>query len=126
MQLIISMLFIMVFVNPYDARTRKMLFYSVSIGQLISIVTYIAIFLYLLFTDDWIKDACHSTSSYVQQQNCLDFAKTGLIISFCWGMAIMLLFIFMIWQVLFFGWKEQEEKAENGGAGKTSDGYTQA
>ena len=57
-QLIITLLFIMVFINPHDPRTRKILFYGVSIGQAVSICVTIAIFLFLLFTDDWIDDAC--------------------------------------------------------------------
>ena len=53
-QLVISLMFITVFVNPNEARTRKILFYAVSIGQLVNIIVSIATFLYYLFTDEWI------------------------------------------------------------------------
>ena len=123
-QLICTLCFIMVFVNPNDSRTRKILFYCVSIGQLISILTTLAVFLYLLFTDDWIDDACKYPNQTLAQYNtCVDWAKSGLIVGFCWVMAIMLLFQFMIWQVLYYGWKEQEEKDKENYQGQKGGVY---
>ena len=104
-------MFIMVFINPNDARTRKILFYGVSVGQAISICVSLILFLVLLFTDGWIEDACNwnQTSYYM----CEETAKWGLVVGFIWVFSVQLLLMFMVWQVLYYGWKEQEEKSQD-------------
>ena len=118
-QLIITIMFIMVFINPNDARTRKILFYGVSVCQAISICVSIILFLVLLFTDNWINDACRwnlgddnlvTADELRSYQNCKEYAKSGLIVGFIWVFSVQLLLMFMVWQVLYYGWKEQEEK----------------
>ena len=110
-QLVITLMFIMVFINPNDARTRKILFYGVSVGQAISICVSLILFLVLLFTDNWIEDACNwnQTSYYM----CEEAAKWGLVVGFIWVFSVQLLLMFMVWQVLYYGWKEQEEKSQD-------------
>ena len=55
--------------------------------------------------------------------NCAEVAKYGLIMGYCIYMAFFLLISFLVWQVLFYGWKEQEHKL---GDSHHEDGYNKA
>ena len=79
--LIISLLFVMVLVKPHDIYIRKILYYSVTGMTVINFLGVIIVFIYLLATDDWIDTACNEgTDNYSDYSQCLDYAKTYMII----------------------------------------------
>ena len=108
--LILTLLFVMVLVKPGDIGVRKLIFYLVTIGQIIGTVALILVFIILMATDDWVKDACDKWDV----DNCYDDAKKWIIISFIIALILDLLLCFCVAQILYYGWKEQEALAVEG------------
>ena len=113
LSVVITLLFVMVLVKPHDINIRKLLYYIVSILTTIQLVGLVVVFIFLLVTDDWIAEACSNYSSdYTDQLNCLDYARTGMIIAMCCLMVIYSLLAFCTVQILYYGWKEQVHIAQ--------------
>ena len=111
--LIISLLFVMVLVKPNAVYIRKLLFYLVSVMSAIQFLGVIIVFIYLLATDDWIEDAClDGTSNLSDYNDCLDYAKTYMVITFIFLLIIYALLVFCTVQILYYGWKEQAHLAQ--------------
>ena len=106
--LVISLLYVMVLVKPGDANIRKLLFYMVSFLSVVGLLTLIIVFIVYLANDNW-YDACRNEYYWSDYQDCLDNAKTWMIISFIVAICLDLALVFCTLQILYFGWKEQEE-----------------
>jgi len=108
-QLIMALLFVMVIVKPHDVSIRKSLYYIMFVMTVINYVGLIAVFIYLLATDDWIVTTCYEqTSNRYDFANCLDYARTAMVIVFCVLFVIYGLCGCCTLQILYYGWKEQE------------------
>ena len=109
--LVITLLYLMVVVKPYDVYTRKILYYTVMITGAIgvAVLAIVGIVLWVTF-DDWVEDACknntHNSNDY---WNCMDYAKAWFVTGFIVALAFSIFMFFISWQILFYGWKEQEQ-----------------
>ena len=106
--LVISLLFILVLVKPHDANIRKILFYLISFLSIIGLLVLIIVFIVYLANDRWI-DYCYDEYIGHDRADCLDNARTWMIISFIIAICLDLALVFCTLQILYFGWKEQEE-----------------
>ena len=115
----------MVLVKPNDIAVRKLIFYLVTIGQIVGTIALIIVFIVLMATSGWIDDACEK-SSYA---DCTDNAKKWVIIAFVCSLCIDLLMCFCVLQILYYGWKEQEalaaERIAHGDGGQGAQVYQQ-
>ena len=114
-----SLFYILICMDKHNVDYRKWLFQLVSLGMIVNIVFATIVFFITLFSDSWISEVCYGSTSY----NCADVAKSGLIMGYCISMTFFLLISFLVWQVLFYGWKEQEQKS---GDSHHDEGYNKA
>ena len=91
-------------------RLRKVLFWVVTVmagvGLLIIIITFI---IAIALFDEWIGDACRELDTQEQYDACRDWAFTILVIAFAITVVVDSIFVFITIQVLYYGWKEQEQ-----------------
>ena len=97
--LIITLLYLMVVVKPYDVYTRKILYYTVMITGAIGVIVLaiVGIVLWVTF-DDWVFDACKDAShSYNELENCLDYAKAWFVTGFFIALLFSIFMFFISW-----------------------------
>ena len=117
--LVMTLLFVMVLVKPNDIGVRKLIFYLISIGQVIATIALILVFIILMATDGWYdeaRDNCYEQSTkhdYDWQDNCddIDWIKKIIIWTFVCFLIIDLVLCYCVLQILYYGWKEQESLA---------------
>ena len=97
--LIITLLYLMVVVKPYDVYTRKILYYTVMITGAIGVIVLaiVGIILWVTF-DDWVLDACRdNTHSHNEFINCMDYAKAWFITGFMFALIFSIFMFFISW-----------------------------
>ena len=120
--IVCCVLFIMVCVKKHDVTVRKILFILITILQTLSLLGLIVTFIYLLTVDEWLEETCYTQiyeeRNYDTYDECKDAVNLFIYIAFGTALVIQLLFCWCEIQILYYGWKEQE----NIKAGKNGDG----
>ena len=124
LQLAMTLIYVMVCVRPHDVIWRKMLYYLSLTGWILSAVVFLAVSIILLSSNEYMQQLCQyavdaqsaydtqdSTGYSIDYDTCVSSAKTAIIIVLVVGLLIQSLFAFIILQVLYYGWKEQEQKS---------------
>ena len=107
--LVLTCLFGLVVVKPYNADVRKIIYYIYFVLLILGLIGMVIFFIYA-FASDFEETWCSVGGNYSgNYQDCVDWINLFLIIY----MVIVILAIvpcsLLILQVLFYGWKEQEK-----------------
>ena len=118
-------LFSFVIIKPHNAGTRKIIYYLYAIFAALFVLAVIVGVIYI-FASDYKKTICANlTSSYSSYQNCLDGINLYLIIVTIAYLLVAIPCQLCVLQILYYGWKEQENINAERQAGDTYNNHNQ-